>query len=99
MGGNEREVPDITSEELWRLQKILSNKKGSPSQTFENNTETNAKVYDLNQKTMQALDALAAVYAVFEKAGENLNVENSTGDVLFADVLAAMDEQNQERTR
>ena len=53
---------------------------------------------------MQALDTLAAVYAVFEKVGENLNVENSEGDILYADVRAAMEEfnepqQNQERVR
>ena len=41
---------------------------------------------------MQALETLAAVYAVFEKAGENLNVESSEGDVFFADVHAAKDE-------
>ena len=60
---------NITQEELGRLQKILS-------QTYKKNTEANANVNDLNQKTMQALDTLAAVYAVFGKAGGNLNVEN-----------------------
>ena len=47
-------------------------KKGSLSQTFLKNTEANAKVDDLKQKTMQALESLAAVYAAFEKAGEDL---------------------------
>ena len=49
-------------------------------------------------------ETLAAVYAVFEKAGGNLNVENSEGDSLHADGRAAMEEfneaqHNQERTR
>ena len=53
---------------------------------------------------MQALDTLAAVYAVFEKAGANPDVENSEGDILSAHVRAAMEEfneaqQNQERMR
>ena len=51
---------------------------------------------------MQALDTLAAVYAVFEKAGGNLNVENSDGDIPYADGRDALEEfneaqQNQER--
>ena len=33
------------------------------------NSEANTKVYDLNQKTMQALGNLAVVYATFEEAG------------------------------
>ena len=58
MGGIEREVPEHRA------------KKGSLSQTYKKNTEANAKVYDLNEKRMQALETLAAVYAIFEKAGE-----------------------------
>ena len=44
---------------------------------------------------MQALETLAAVHAVFEKAGENLNVETSEGDVFYADGCAPMDEFNE----
>ena len=84
---------NITPEDLWRLQKILSNKKESLSQTYKKNTEANANVCDFNQKTMQALETLAAVYAVFEKAGENLNVE--TSEVLCADGRAATEEFNE----
>ena len=43
---------------------------------------------------MQALDTLAAVYAVFEKARENLDVDISEGDILYADVRAATEEFN-----
>ena len=38
---------NITSEDLWNLHKVSSNKKGSHSQTKRKNTEANAKVYDL----------------------------------------------------
>ena len=53
---------------------------------------------------MQALNNLAFVYATLEQAGANLEVENSEGDMLYADVRAAMEEfneaqQNQERMR
>ena len=56
-------ILNITATDLWSLQKILHNKRGSPSQTYTKNTEANAEVYDLNQKTMQALESLAVVYA------------------------------------
>ena len=56
----------ITPAEMWKLQKILSSRKGSVSQTYKKNTEANMKVYDLNQKTMQALSNLALVHARFE---------------------------------
>ena len=85
---------NITPEELRRLQKILSNEKGSLSQTHKKNTEANAKIYDPSWKAMQPLETLAAVCAVFEKAGENRNVENSEGDVLHADGRAAIEEFN-----
>ena len=82
-------------EELWRLQKILSNKMGSLSQTNMKNTEANVQVHDLNQKTMQALGSLAAAYAVFEKAGGKLNVGNSECDVILEESRAATDEFQQ----
>ena len=59
-------------------------------------------MYDLKQKTMQALNTLAVVCATFEKASADLEVENSEGDMLHADVRAAMEvldeaQQNPER--
>ena len=91
----------ITPDDLWSLQKILSNKKRSLSHTFLEKTEANAKVYDPNEKTMQALESLAVVYAAFEEAGEPLNKELG---VRLAESQAAMEEfnvaqQNQERVR
>ena len=64
--------------------------------TNKKNTEANTKVHDLNQRTMQALNNLAIVFATFAQAGAPM------GDLLCADVRAAMedfneDQQNQER--
>ena len=63
---------------LWCLQKHLHNKKGGLSQTYKKNTQANAKVYDLNHKTTQALETLAFVYSTFEKAGRDLNKEDES---------------------
>ena len=78
MGGNEIEISEHHAGGIIATAEDLEN------------TEANVTVYDLNQKTMQALQTLAA----FEKAGENLDVVNSEGHVLFADVRATMDEFN-----
>ena len=43
---------------LWELQRLLNNQKGSLNSTFEKHAEANTRAYDLNQKTIQALDAL-----------------------------------------
>ena len=51
--------------------------------------KANTKVYDLNQRTMQALNNPAIVYATFEQAGANLLSE---GDLLFAAVRTAVEE-------
>ena len=56
------------------------------------NTEASTKVFDPNQKTRQALDRLAGVYATFEDAWANVENENSEGDILHGDACGAMDE-------
>ena len=49
---------------------------------------------------MQALESLAAVYATFEKAGENLNVENAAMSSLRNLKLPSMrPSESQERAR
>ena len=53
---------------------------------------------------MQTLDTLEAVCSVFDKAGDNLNVEISKWNIVCAEVRAAMEEfnqakQNQKRMR
>ena len=63
---------NVTSKDFWNLQKILHSKKRSPGKTCKTNTEPNAKVFYLNQKTMKALETLAFLYSVFEQAGRSL---------------------------
>ena len=57
----------VAPADLWMLQKILSSKKGSVSQTYKTNSEANTKVYDLNHRTMQDLNNFAIVYATLNK--------------------------------
>ena len=49
-------------------------------------------MYDLNQRTMQALNNLAIVYATFEQAGANLEVAISEEDLLHTEVRVSVDE-------
>ena len=86
------EVSEHEEEDLWAPQKVLSSRKGSLSATYNKNTEANTKVFDLNQKTIQALDRLAGVYATFEDAWANLGSENSEVDTFMPKRTGAMDE-------
>ena len=82
----------VTREDLWALRSVLSSKKGSLSATYNKNTEADTKVYDLNQKTMLALDRLADAYSTFEETWAKMEHETVEGDVLFAMSYEAMDE-------
>ena len=76
---NTREKPlQISPAETWKLQKILSSRKGSFGQTHKKNTWAYTKVFHFNQKTMQALSNLALVHASFEEAGADVEVESSS---------------------
>ena len=72
MGRYQGKILQIAPAELWKLQQLLCSKKGSLSQTHKKVSEANTKVYDLNQRTMQALNT-------FEQASANLKVEFSEG--------------------
>ena len=50
------------------------------SSTYEKNSEANNKVYDLNRRTVGALDRLAEVY---EDTWDIVVKESAEGDVLF----------------
>ena len=68
------------------------------SQTFMKNTEANADVYGLNQKTKQALESLAFVHSAFEKAGEDLNKEDESYDKVsegFQTAIGALNDAQQ----
>ena len=54
--------------DLRHLQKNLHKKKRL-SQTYKKNTEANARVYDLYQKTMKAFETLAFLHCRFETSG------------------------------
>ena len=50
----------------------MDSKKRSLGRTYRANTEANAKVYDLNQKTMKALQTLAMLHVNVVKGSEDL---------------------------
>ena len=54
------------------------------------NTEANAKVVDLNQRTMNALETLAFLYSTFEKARKDLNKEVELFHKDFQEMQEAM---------
>ena len=83
---------NVTKDDLWVLGRVLSNKKGSLSATFEKNSEANNKVYDLNENTMWALDRLEATYLSFEGTWAKMEHEIAEGDVLFAASQEVLDE-------
>ena len=49
-------------------------------------------MYDLNQKTLQALDALALEYETFEETMKQMEHETAEGDMLYAVAYEAMDD-------
>ena len=84
--------PEATEKKLWELHCLLDNRKESLSSKNKKNTEANTKVNDLNQKTMQALDALAEDYEIFEDTMKKVRHETEEGDMLFAVAYEAMEE-------
>ena len=75
---------DTVRSKLWAPQRLLNNRKGGLSATYKKNTETNTSAYDLNQKTMQALDTLAEEYEIFEETMRKVTFETEEGDMLCA---------------
>ena len=65
-------------------------KKDSLSQTYKKNTEAHAKVYDLNQRTMKALETLAFLHSTFEAAGKDLNKADELLDKDFQEMQEAI---------
>ena len=75
--------------------KKLHNKKGSWSQTYKKNTESHAKVHDLNQKTVQALESSAFVYSAFEHRVTTKNKEDASYDKVLEEFPDAMGKFNE----
>ena len=94
-------VPDVetTQKKLWKLQRLLNNRKGSLSSTHKKSTEANTKTYDLNQKTMQALDTLAEEYEIFDETMKKVPLETEEGDMLFAVAYEVGEELDRARKR
>ena len=81
-----------TEKKLWELQRLFSNRKESLSSMYKKNADANTKAYVFKQKTMQALDALAEEYEIFEKTMKKVTYETEEGDMLFAIAYEAMEE-------
>ena len=65
---------------LGELHRLLNNRKGSLSATYKKNADANDKAHDPNQKSIQALDALAKEYVDFEATMANVTSEHEAGD-------------------
>ena len=70
---------DGTMRRLGELRRLLNSRRGSLHATYKKNTEANDKANDLNQKSFQALDALAAEYKTFEITMTNVTSEHEAG--------------------
>ena len=68
---------------LGALHRLLNNLEGSLSATYKKNAEANDKACDLN-KTMQALDALAEEYGVFQASMKKVMTEHEESEELNA---------------
>ena len=73
---------NVTSEDLWNLQKMLHSKEGSLGKTCKTNIGADAEVFDLNQKTMKVLET--------PKAGKNLGEVDQLFDKDFVMMQEAM---------
>ena len=72
---------------LSELHPLLNSRKGSLNATQKKNAEANDKAYDLNQKSVQALDALSKEYVDFE-----VTHEQEAGDTLHVATLEVAEE-------
>ena len=61
---------------------LVEQSKKKPQCHIQKNAEANDKAYDLNQKTIQALDALASDCIAFEATTANVTSEHEAGDAI-----------------
>ena len=83
---------DAARSRLGELHRLLNNRKGSLSANYRKNAEANDRAYDMNQKTLQALDILAKEYGSFEATMKKVTFEHEEGDVLYAMASEVADE-------
>ena len=77
-------------------------RKGSLSANYKMNADANTRDYDVNQKTMQALDTLAEECGAFEVTMKKVAREHEEGDVLSAmatDLAEELDRAHKEQER
>ena len=77
---------------MGELHRLLKNRKGSLSVTYKKNAEAYDRAYDMNQKTIQALDTLAEEYSAFEANMKKVTSEHEEDDVLNAMASEVADE-------
>ena len=94
MGSDERKNPRHSGCGLVELTENSTQQEGQPQSNVQENTEANAQIFDLNQKTMQTFGSLVVVCADFEKAGEDVNKEDASHDKCFEGLQAAIGELN-----
>ena len=73
------------------LHRLLNNRKGGLSAS-KKNAEANDRAHDMNQKTIQAPDALAEEYSAFKASMKKVTSEHEEGNVLHAVVTEVTDE-------
>ena len=74
------------------IRSLLKNRTGGLSATYRKTVKANDRAYDMNQRTIQAFDALAEEYTSFEASMKKVTSEHEEVDVLSATVTEATDE-------
>ena len=77
---------------LSELHRLLNSRKESLNATYRKNAEANDKAYDLNQKSVQTLDALAKEYVDFEVTVAYVTHEQEAGHTLHVATLEVAEE-------
>ena len=80
---------------IGRTPATAQQSKSEPPCHLQKNTEANDNSYNLNQKTIQALDVLAKEYVDFEVTMANATHEQEAGDVLHVATLEVAEELNE----
>ena len=77
---------------MSELHRLLNSRKGSLNATYRRNAKANDKAYELDQKSVLALDALAKEYVDFEVTMANVAHEEEAGDALHNATLEVSEE-------
>ena len=83
---------EAVKQRLSELHRLLNSCKGSLNATYRKNAEANDKAYDLNQKSVQALDALAKECVDFEVTMATVTHEQEARDTLRVATMEVAEE-------